>query len=109
MACTLHGKNDESFMSVSDLCFSQIYVSSNMDAKWSLESKNTENFGKYVLFFAKIMSVLSIKVWISRNIDKGQLISICITGVPSKKRTKNFCRGRLGQKIKFSSSFFWKS
>ena len=39
---------------------------------------------------------------------KGQLISKCLFGIfnSSKKRTKNFCPSRLGQKLKFSSSFF---
>ena len=39
---------------------------------------------------------------------KGQLISKGLFGFfnSSKKRTKNFCPSRLGQKLKFSSSFF---
>ena len=39
---------------------------------------------------------------------KGQIISKGLFGVfnTSKKRTKNFCPSRLGQKIEFSSSFF---
>jgi len=41
------------------------------------------------------------------NITKGQLISKGLFGFfnSSKKRTKNFCP-RLGQKLKFLSSFF---
>ena len=40
---------------------------------------------------------------------KGQLISKCLFGVfnSSKKRTKNFWRSRLGQKLKFLGSLFF--
>ena len=41
---------------------------------------------------------------------KGQLISKGHFGFfnSPKKRTKNFCPSRLGQKFEFSSSFFWR-
>ena len=45
---------------------------------------------------------------IDNKIVKGQLISkglFCVFN-SSQKRTKNFCPSRLGQKFKFSSSFF---
>ena len=39
---------------------------------------------------------------------KGQIILKCLFGVlnSSKKRSKNFCPRKLGQKVEFSSSFF---
>ena len=44
----------------------------------------------------------------SRILSKGQIISeenFCVFN-SSKKRTKNFCPSRLGQKFEFSSLFF---
>ena len=42
------------------------------------------------------------------DLPKGQLISKGLFGFfnSPKKRTKNFCSSRLGQKLTFSSSFF---
>jgi hypothetical protein len=52
-------------------------------------------------------SQVEINFW-QRHIGKGQLISKGLFGFfnSPKKRTKNFCPSRLGQKLTFSSSFF---
>ena len=63
----------------------------------------TEFFHRWKPTFKMAQQVVS-----RQTSDKGQLISkglFCVFN-SSKKRTKNLCPGRLGQKLKFSSSFF---
>ena len=53
-----------------------------------------------------IQRCIGVALLLTYDFTKGQLISKGLFLNSPKKRTKNFCPSRLGQKLIFSSSFF---